>query len=161
MIKRLTAVFAVLIIVVLTACKANENAPMVSMYDLRVEMLSADGAMPKMLSVSSADNQAKELFTYLSDFDYEKVEGYFLSYADDGMAFEIAVVCLKDGSDMPALKKSLEEHVHKRVELYKTYAPDQVPLAEETLITSSGRYAAFIMCRDQNSVRAAFEKGVN
>ena len=137
-----------------------QNAPMVSMYDLRTAMLQADPGLPEMKSVSSSDEKAGELFAYLSDFDYDKVEGYFLSYAADGMAYEIAVVCLKDSADVAALKASLKAHLEGRVSLYKSYAPEQVPKAEAAELVSQGRYVALIMCGDQAAVKTAFQNGV-
>ena len=157
--------FLLLIIALITAagvaaCSNEANEPTVSMYDLRVAMLAADSEMPEMKNVSSVENNADKLFTYLSDFDYNKIDAYYLAYAADGMAFEVAVVALKKASDVPEMVASLKKHVENRVSLYKSYAPDQVPLAEATLVTSSGRYAALIMCRDQAAVRAVFEQAV-
>ena len=139
---------------------AAPETPMVSMYDLQKEMLAKDSAMPEMMTVSGSDENAAELFAYLSDIEYEKVEGYFLAYAADGSAYEVAVVALRDAAEVPALKASLETHVQGRVSLYKSYAPDQVERAEKAIITDSGRYVALIMCEDQSAVKAAFESGV-
>lgn len=151
-------------VLLLAGCAApitpTENEPMVSMYDLRTAMLAKDPSLPEMTAVSSSDENAGELFGYLSDLDYEKVEGYFLAYASDGMAYEIAVVALKDAADLPALEASLKAHVQGRVNLYKTYAPEQVAKAQAAEIVSRGRYAALIMCGDQNAVKAAFEESV-
>ncbi len=134
--------------------------PKVSMYDLRKAMLAEDPSLPEMSAVSSVDEKADELFTYLSDIDYNKVEGYFLTFAADGTAYEIAVVALKERGDVSELLSSLRKHVEGRVNLYKSYAPDQVSRAENAEIVSAGRYVALIMCGDQAAVKAAFEKGV-
>lgn len=132
----------------------------ISMYDLRKAMLAADPSLPEMTAVSSADDKADELFAYLSDIDYSKVDGYFLAYAADGMAFEIAVVALKDAADIPELEQSLARHVEGRVNLYKSYAPEQVAPAENAEIVTSGRYAALIMCGDQAAVKTVFRDNV-
>ena len=136
-------------------------APMVSLYDLRVAMLAAQPDLPQMLNVSSSDENAAELFAYLSDLDYDKVEGYFLSYAADGKtANEFAVVCLKDAADVPALEVSLRTHIKGRVELYRTYAPDQAEQAAAAELAVQDRYVALIMCADQAAVKAAFTAGI-
>ena len=132
----------------------------ISMYDLRKAMLAADPALPEMMAVSNSDDKADELFAYLSDLDYSKVDGYFLAYAADGMAYEIAVVALKDEGDVSELKDSLIRHVEGRVNLYKSYAPDQVEKAEDAEIVTNGRYVALIMCDDKEAVKAAFEEGI-
>ncbi len=144
-----------------TACGGAEevspDAPTVSMYDLRTAMLAADGGLPEMLSVSSADESAKESFLHLSDLEYDKVDGYFLSYAKDGSAYEIAVIAVKDPSDAPEAQRSLERHLDGRINLYKNYSPENLPLAEAAEVGSSGRYVYLIMCTDRDAVKSAME----
>ncbi len=141
--------------------ETTEATPMVSMYELRKAMLEAQPDLPDMTAVSSSDEDAGALFAYLSDLDYEKVEGYFLAYSSDGKtANEFAVVCLKDAADLPALEASLKAHVQGRVNLYKSYAPECVKQASEAEIVTEGRYAALIMCEDLAAVKAAFLAGV-
>lgn len=160
--KRLTAIaLAAILLLFAVSCGKNKEAePMVSMYDLRVAMLAADGALPEMTSVSSSDEDAESLFSYLSDEDYSKVEGFFLSYAAEGDSYEIAVVAMRSESDVPEMKASLVKHAAGRVELYKNYKPDQVPRAEAATVITSGRYVALIMCDNADAVREAFEKGI-
>ena len=167
--KRILCLFVfALLLMTLAGCggkkeeepETEEQAPMVSMYDLRVAMLEADKDMPEMLSVSSSDEKAGELFAYLSEYDYEGVEGYFLAYAADGMAYEVAVVCLKDEANAADLAKTIKAHVQGRINLYKSYAPEQVPKAEAAKIVTNGRYVALIMCDDPAAVQKAFEEGI-
>ena len=143
-----------------SAAPTDTAAPTVSMYDLRTAMLAADPSLPEMMSVSSSDENAGELFSYLSTLDYEKVDSYFLSYAADGKAYEIAVVALRDAADLSALVETLNAHVQGRVDLYKTYAPEQVQQAEAAEIVSMGRYVALIMCDERAAVKAAFAAGI-
>ena len=141
--------------------ESTAAASMVSMYDLRVAMLAAQPDLPAMLTVSSSDENAAGLFAYLSDLDYDKVEGYFLSYAADGKtANEFAVVCLKDATDLSDLEASLRAHIKGRVDLYKTYAPDQAEQAAAAELAVRGRYVALIMCADRAAVKAAFTAGI-
>jgi hypothetical protein len=144
-----------------TTTEAAPVKPMVSMYDLRKAMLDAQPGLPEMSSVSSSDENAADLFAYLSDLDYSKVEGFFLTYSADGKtADEIAVVCLKDTADLPALEKSLQAHLKGRVDLYKTYAPEIVEQASAAELVPQGRYVALIMCADRAAVKAAFLSGI-
>ena len=123
-------------------------------------MLSADKSLPEMKTVTDKDENAADLFGYLSDFDYDKVEAYFLSYAADGQSYEIAVVALKDADDAEALKSTLKKHCKNRVNLYQSYAPDQVRRAEAAELAVSGGYVALIMCDDQEAVKKAFQAGI-
>ncbi|MBR6290446.1 MAG: DUF4358 domain-containing protein [Clostridia bacterium] len=151
---------AVFVLCFVSCGKKEETEPMVSMYDLRVMMLAADETLPEMKSVSSSDEDAESLFGYLSDVDYSKVEGYFLSYAAEGDSYEIAVVAMRDAGDVPAMKESVEKHVAGRIELYRNYKPEQVPRAEEASVTVSGRYVALVMCDRADAVLEAFKKGI-
>ncbi len=158
--KAIALILAAVFVLCAVSCGNKETEPTVSMYDLRVAMLGADEKLPEMISVSSSDEDAEKLFSYLSDADYSKVEGFFLSYAAEGGSYEIAVVALRDEGDVTAMKESIEKHVAGRIELYRNYKPDQVPRAEAAVVTVSGRYVALIMCDKEDAVREAFEKGV-
>ena len=127
----------------------------ISMYDLSKAMCAADPSLPEMSRISSSDGNAADLFAYFSKLDYEKVDLYFLSYAAKGTAEEIGVIALKDARDAEECKKTLEDHVQDRINLYKTYAPDQVQRAEKAQVLISGRYVALIMCDEQKAVTEA------
>ena len=126
----------------------------VDMAGLRDAMLSA-GTFPEMENAGVDDDGAEDDFVYLSDLDYEKVDGYFLSYAADGASYELAVILLKDGADAAAAEASLRDHLEGRINLYKNYSPEDLPRAEEALVGSNGRYAYLIMCDDPSSVKNA------
>ena len=153
--KRITALLLALVLC-LALCACGESKD-ISVYDLQKSMLSADAKLPEMLTASSSDSDGEKKFAYLSDVNYSKVDGFFLAYASDGMAYEIAVICLKNKADVPAAEASLREHLDGRINLYETYEPKQVQRAENALIVSRDRCVALIMCDDTNAVKAAFE----
>ncbi len=156
--KRLTALLSAgcLMAVCCTGCK-EEQKPVVSMYDLSRAMLAADDTLPDMSYVSNSDENASELFGYLSDMDYALVESYFLSYSSEGLADEIAVIAVKDAADVETAKKSIEAHVEDRVGLYTQYDPSQTERAEDALVFTSGQYAVLIISEKQDEVKTAFE----
>lgn len=154
--KRIAAfILALALCFSLCACGADKE---ISIYDLQKAMLSADGELPEMLTVSSSDADAEKKFAYLSDMDYSKVEGYFLAYSADGTAYEIAVICLENSDDEAEAKASLQSHLQDRVNLYKTYEPTQASRAEDALIISRGSCVALIMCDNTDAVKSAFEE---
>ncbi len=138
------------------ALPENTEAEALSMYDLSKAMCAADDTLPEMSRISSSDTNAAELFSYFSKMDYEKVDAYFLSYSAAGTAEEIGVIALKDEKDADACKKSLDDHVQDRINLYKTYAPEQVQRAEKAVIVTAGRYVALIMSDKKDAVTEAF-----
>ena len=63
-----------------------------------------------MLNASSAEENAEENFKHISDLDYSKVDSYFVSYSEEGLADEIAVIAVKDPQDVKEAKESLDDH---------------------------------------------------
>jgi hypothetical protein len=148
---------ALLLVFALVSCGSSTTSS-VSLYDLQKEMLAADDTLPEMKSVSSSDENAADLFAYLSDMDYDTVSGFFLSYCADGsQADEIAVIELKNSSDKKDMLQSIQDHVEGRVNLYASYGPDQVQRAENALIFDDGNYVVLIISDQQDQVKAAFE----
>ena len=72
-------------LVMCVGCGAKKNTSgSVSMYDLRTAMEAADPDLPEMLNASSAEKDAEDKFSHISDMDYKKVDSYFVSYSSDG-----------------------------------------------------------------------------
>lgn len=141
----------------LAGCSSKQEE-MVSMYDLGKALLSADEDFPDMSTALSSSDNAEDLFGYLSDMDYQKVDGFFLGYSSEGKADEVAVICTKSAADTKEAVKELNEHVQGRVSLYNTYSPEQVPRAESAEIFSDGRYAVLIISDHPEQVKKAFSK---
>jgi len=154
--KKLSALLLVLALC-LSLCACGDTKD-ISIYDLQKTMLAADSSLPEVKIASSSDTDGKTKFAYLSDLDYNKVSGYFLAYAADGMAYEIAVIALKDKSDLSDAEASLRTHLEGRVNLYKTYEPAQTERAENALIVTRNNCVALIMCDKPEAVKAAFEE---
>lgn len=153
-------IFPIIFVFCITGCN-NEEEETVSMYDLQKTVLAVCDDYPEMKTVNSNADDADTLFTYLSDVDYEKVDGFFLSYAAAGESYEIAVVRMKDSSDVNEMVQSLKSHVEDRVRLYQNYQPEQVSQAEAADVFSNGKYAVLIMSDNKSEVKAAFEKAIN
>lgn len=133
------------------------------MEALQQAMLDAAPSLPEdMLSVTSNVSDAKKLFTYLSDFDYEKVEGYLLSYSSTGTADELAVIAVKDEADLPDAMHSLEAHQQDRLKLFQTYGPQEAARVEKGIVTTGGgKYAILVICDDTDEVISAVDTYLN
>lgn len=143
----------------LVGCVSKEEKK-VSMYDLQKGILEADDTLPDMSTVNSSADNAEDSFAYLSDMDYQKVDGYFLAYSSEGKADEIAVVCLKEEKDVAEAKESLEKHKAGRISLYKTYDPDQVDRAQAGEVFSQGPYVVLIISDGAEKAKEAFRQGI-
>jgi hypothetical protein len=161
--KKIIAVLfvAAMLCTLMTACaKRGKTEAAVNLEDLQTDMLAADDSFPEMKSVSSSSDGAEELFSYLSDYDYTKIDGYFLSYSAAGLADEVAVVRMKSSGDADSMVDSLKKHVEGRVKLYNTYQPEQATRADKALLFASGSYAVLIISDKQQNVKAAFDKAI-
>ena len=157
MIKRMVcALCAVLLSLSLCAC--GEKTKSIDMQALENSMVSADKSLPEMKVSGSWDENAEKAFSYISDLEYNKIHGFFLAYAADGMAYEIAVVQLKDKSDASAMADSLREHVQSRVQMYKTYEPQQVQRAESAVVKTDGDCVLLIMSDAPQNAETAFKE---
>lgn len=157
MIKRIVcALFAVMLSLSLCAC--GEKTKSIDMQALENSMVSADKTLPEMKVSGSWDENAEKAFSYISDLEYNKIHGFFLAYAADGMAYEIAVVQLKDKSDASAMADSLREHVRSRVQMYKTYEPQQVQRAESAVVKTDGDCVLLIMSDAPQNAETAFKE---
>ena len=118
-------------------------------------------ALAMCLSVCACGEKtqnAEKAFSYISDMEYNKIHGFFLAYAADGMAYELAVVQLKDKSDAGEMEDSLNEHVQTRVRMYKTYEPEQVQRAENAVVKTVGDCVLLIMSDSPENAETAFKE---
>ena len=145
-------------VLLLPACGAGGAD--VDMTALRRSMADAAPSLPAMLSVTDADENAGELFSYLSDMDYGKVSHFFLLYASSGDADEIAVIEVKNRGDAADAEQSLRAHLVNRARLYEQYRPDQLQRVEQAEVFVRGRWAVLIVCDEAAAVKAAFDRAV-
>lgn len=142
----------------LSVCACGEKTQKIDMYELQKSMVSADKSLPEMKISGSWDENAEKAFSYISDMEYNKIHGFFLAYAADGMAYELAVVQLKDKSYAGAMEDSLNEHVQTRVRMYKTYEPEQVQRAENAVVKTVGDCVLLIMSDSPENAETAFKE---
>ncbi len=142
----------------LSVCACGEKTQKIDMYELQKSMVSADKSLPEMKISGSWDENAEKAFSYISDMEYNKIHGFLLAYAADGMAYELAVVQLKDKSDAGEMEDSLNEHVQTRVRMYKTYEPEQVQRAENAVVKTIGDCVLLIMSDSPENAETAFKE---
>ena len=159
--KKFLSKLLVVIALITCGCGSAPAAETVSMYDLRVAMEDADESLPSIMNASSVEVDAESNFKHISDLDYSKVDSYFVSYSEDGLADEIAVIAVKDAADVKEAKESLEAHQQDRHKLLEQYEPQEVKRIDDGLVFTNGRYAVLIICDHTSAVKAAFEKFVS
>lgn len=139
----------------LTAC--GEKIRSVSMYDLNQSMQQAV-SFSDMKYVSSAENNAEDLFANVSEMDYGKVQGFFIYYAANGTgnADELVAIQVKKPADIAEATASLKAHLEKRRALYATYDKSQLGKLDEGRVVTKNGVAALIVCDDADKAEQAF-----
>ena len=138
--------------------KSSKNQTSVVTFEK--DILAADSSLPDMTTVDSDSEEADSLFAYLSDVDYSKIHSYFLSYSSDGLADEVAVIRVKDTSDVDEVKESVEDHIRGRVNFYKSYDVTQVDRAEDALIFTNGNDVVLIVSDNPKDIKSAYKDKV-
>lgn len=159
--KYISFVLLTAMLTVASACGTSNSSPSaetsISMDKLQESMLSADTTLPEMTKISSDDDQADLNFSYLSDLSYDLVDSYFYAYAAEGTAEEIAVIKLKDKSDVSTMMQSIHDHIESRQGTFQEYDPEQAVLTEKAVVTRQGNYIALIISSKNGLVQKAFE----
>ncbi len=156
----LSLLLAGLLALALCGCGGNEApaaAQTADMEALQTALLAADPSLPEMRSITGKVEDAQKLFTYVSDFSYDKVEDFLLSYSAEGKADEIAVIAVKDPADAEEAAETLRAHLEQRLTLFRQYTPDQVSRAEKALVFTQDQYAVLLICDGNQDVKAALE----
>lgn len=145
----------------LSACAGRGQGAGPDPANLGPTLRQAAGTLPEMDTITSGDDRGQELFPYLSDLDYGKVDGYYFAYAKAGTAQEIAVIRLRDPADAQEAKASLERHVQGRLGVFRVYDPAQAAQVEDARILVSGSLVALVICQDPAPVEQAFRAALN
>lgn len=159
MMKRRGIGAAAALMMLLAACTPAKPAGGADPIELGQAMVQAAADLPGMSVVTSADERGEELFPYLSDLDYGKVDGYYFAYAEAGTAEEIAVIRLKDPADAEEAKASLTRHVRDRQGIFEVYDPAQVVLVKQAQVLTSGVMVALVICGEPGPAETAFRQG--
>ena len=162
--RRLFALLLILALALgLAACGSQGGSKAADPLALGEELKSRAEGLPDMTTVSSGGDEATgaELFPYLSDMDYSKVAGYYLSYATAGSPEEIALIRVKDASDLAEARASLERHLENRRNIFRTYDPAGAALLDKARITASGDLAAIIVCENSDELERELRKTIS
>lgn len=143
------------VLMVFVSCGAKTET--ISMYDLNKAM-TAVVSLSDMKYVSSADDNAEDLFANVSDMDYGKVNAFFINYAANGKgnADEIVVIQVKNKSDVTEAAASLKAHLQKRQALYATYDKTQVDKLSRGKVITKNDTAALIVADNADKAEKAF-----
>ncbi|MDO5294961.1 MAG: DUF4358 domain-containing protein [bacterium] len=150
-----------LLAITLTSCgshtSASSSAQNISLETLNQYITKEAGNLPEMSTYTSESQDAEDWFNYLCDFDYSKIDQYFISYSSSGSAEEIFLLKVKNEADVPYAVKALENRITARTSTFEMYLPAEVSKLSSGTVVSKGNYIALLICPDQYSAKKAFE----
>lgn len=156
--KRKSVIVLLMIFVVgVVGCGSNTKKSNIDVDALQKKLMEADTTLPSMKQISSKDKEGELKFTALSDVDYSLIDSYAYAYAKDGTAEEIAVIVLKDEADAAELMESLHTHLENRKGTMQAYAPEQVSMVENAVVTYHGACVTLIVSEKCGVVQQAFD----
>ncbi|MBQ6263142.1 MAG: DUF4358 domain-containing protein [Clostridia bacterium] len=160
--KVLSLLAAVLAVLFAVGCGGGTKVRDVSMFDLSRAMLGA-AEFGEMSYVSSADDNAEDLLSNVSDIEWGKVRSFFIAYATEGMgnADEIVVIAVSDPADVAEAEASLRAHLESRRAIYATYDPTQSGKLEEGTVFTVDNLAVLTVTGDNGAVKDALDKFIS
>ena len=139
---------------------ADSAIPSAGALSIGESISSSDTSLPDMTVDTSDGGNAAINFTSVCDADYDRVSSYYHAYATDGMAPEITVIEVKDSSDVVTVMNALNDHLEDRIGTFESYAPDQVELVENAVVTYSGNYVALFISEKATMDKTTFEEAL-
>lgn len=157
--KKSIALLLIFSLIVVVGCGKSSTGKKnnVDVAKLQETLMKADTTLPSMQQASSKEKEGELKFSALSDMDYDLIDAYAYAYAKKGTAEEIAVITLKDEADVAELMESLHTHLKNRKGTMQAYAPDQVSMLEDAVITYKKNCVVLIVSEKSGVVQQAFE----
>lgn len=148
---------------VLASCEKSKMSQAVSMYDLSKAMTAASNRLSDMAYASSSDSNPNEVISNVAQVDYEQIDSFFISYAENGAesADEIVVIAAKNEDYVQTVRAQLQKHLDYRTSLYKTYGANQLQKLEKAKLFTSGIYTVLIVADDADSISRAFDNFID
>lgn len=93
--------------------------------------------------------------------DLSQTDG-IVYYANDNImdVSELLIVKLRDKEDASALKEAIEARVSDRMNLYKSYAPEQYSLLDKCTISVSGNTVFYCTAKNADLLYTAYKKAL-
>lgn len=156
--KIVSGILVLSVVFTLAACGGKkEETGSVDVKALFDQVVAADTQLPEMKTITSSDADADINFTVLCDIEYDRIAEYYYTYAADGSAPEIAVIRVKDKSDVATLMSKLKEHVQDRQGAMAEYSPEQVDMVSAFVLTRKDDMVLLAIGPQNGLVQKAFE----
>ena len=148
------ACVAALIVFVIVLCATKSGGTEKSIEEISapvIKVLQKD----RMTKKSNAD-AIKEF-----GIDVSKAEG-ITYYANDNImdVSEMLIVKLKNPDDAEEYETAIKKRIEERKNLYKSYAPEEYALLEESVVYSNGNALFYCTAKNSNELFEAFREAI-
>lgn len=142
----------------MSACGEKDEGGKYTSKELLAKVTDDITNLPQMTTVDSDSENAKDIFTYLSDIDYESIEDYAFTYSKDGLADEVSVIQLKDEADVSSVEKDLNDRINTRRSTFSTYNEEELKKFDTATVVSKDCYVMIIITSQAVNGKYAFNE---
>lgn len=141
----------------LTACGSEEGGKYTSKELMKIVTAGITN-LPEMITVDSSSDNAKDVFTYLSDIDYDLVKDFTFTYSKDGLADEISIIQLKNADDVKEVEEDLNNRITTRKNTFASYDEKEVSKFSTACVVTKDCYVIIIISSQANNGKYAFNE---
>lgn len=88
----------------------------------------------------------------------DKIDAFFAYVPSSNIsASEIAVIKVKDSSDVEEVKAKISARVQKQATSFKDYLPEEYYLIENHILKSKGDYVLFVISKEADDIEKIFD----
>lgn len=100
----------------------------------------------------------EDRFERIYGVDLNKIEDFFIYVPSSNIsASEVAVIKVKDSSDVDYIKDKINMRVEKQAKSFKDYLPEEYYLIDNHILKSKGDYILFVISEDADKIEEIFD----
>lgn len=144
--KKIILFISVALMIFMIGCSSKD----VSLTDIKDEL--KDTVDFSTFSKEEDASYLKDTF----DFDTDKIEAYEMYGPQTNLNTNaVLLLRLKDASDASEFKEKIDAYKSNLVEIYKSYAPDQAKLVEDSVYEEHGKTIVLVISNKSEEVKKA------
>lgn len=112
----------------------------------------------KSVDLSDMVELDEDRFVRIYGIDIDKIEELF-AYAPSSniSASELAVIKVKDSSDLDYIKEKINMRIEKQAKSFQDYLPEEYYLIENHILKSKKDYVLFVISKDADEIEEIFD----
>ncbi|MCL2321379.1 MAG: DUF4358 domain-containing protein [Oscillospiraceae bacterium] len=151
-------VLMVIISLLFSACGNNlKTDTSYSVNQISEAIISAQTNISPLKPLFPDNDYFNEYLSNIYQINADVIKDGAIYYADGMLADEIAVLLLKDNSNIKDIEDALTKYKEKRMSAFLGYAPKQAAILEKSIVTVQGNYACLIICDDPQKAESVFK----